>query len=125
MTLLNDTEKVAFLIHVLNRHIEKLPSDDTIACYLESIRGFLKTKDATLQKAAFSNSELFLDNIACMLRTQITFKQAIGSLIVAFDKVGYADSMDAAAIILEFGQLLEQMPAVEAENIFTERWITG
>lgn len=123
MTLLNDTEKVALLINVLDRHIDKLPGEDTFANYLESIRGFLKTKDPILQKAAFSNSELFIDNISHSISNQITFKQAIGSLIAAFDKVGYADSMDASAIILEFEELLKQMPIEEAKDIYKERWI--
>jgi hypothetical protein len=29
MSLLNDCEKVAFLIDILNRHIQKLPCGDT------------------------------------------------------------------------------------------------
>lgn len=124
MTFLNDTEKVTFLIHILDRHIAKLPSEDTFANYLESIRGFLKTNDSILQKAAFSNSELFIDNLSHILSNQITFKLAIGALIAAFDKVGYVDPIDAAAIILEFEQLLHQMPLEEAENLNSERWAT-
>lgn len=61
---------------------------------------------------------LYRDNICNeerALRKQITFKQAIGSLIAAFDKVGYADSMDAAAIILTFEKHLTQMNLEEAE----------
>jgi hypothetical protein len=45
MTLLNDAERVAFLISLLDRHINELPSEDTFANYLESLHGFLKTKD--------------------------------------------------------------------------------
>lgn len=91
---------------------------------LESIRGFLKTKDPILQKAAFSNSELFIDNFSYVLNNHITLKQAVGSLIAAFDKVGYADSMDAAVIIIKFEDLLKQMPVEDAENFYKERWIT-
>lgn len=122
MTLLNDTEKVTLLINILDRHIEKLLSEDTFANYLESIRGILKTDDSILQKAAFSNSELFIDNLSHILSNQITFKLAIGALIAALDKLGYVDSMDAAAIILEFEQLLNQMSIEEAENLYYERW---
>lgn len=124
MTLLSDNEKVTFLINTLERHIEKFPSEDTFANYLESIHVFLKTKDPILQKAAFSNSELFIDNLSHILSNHITFKRAIGSLIAAFDKVGYVDPMDAAAIILEFEQHLKQMPIEEAEKLYKERWTT-
>ena len=61
MSLLNDGEKVAFLIDILNRHIQKLPCGDTFRNYLESICGILKHDDSFLQKAAFANSELFID----------------------------------------------------------------
>ena len=64
MTLLNDEEKVAFLIELLDRQIDNLPGENSFANYLESIRGFLKTKDPILQKAAISNSELFIDNFS-------------------------------------------------------------
>ncbi|MEK3914202.1 hypothetical protein [Paenibacillus sp. FSL H7-0331] len=124
MTLLNDGEKVTILIDLLERHIDKLPSENSFANYLESIRGFLKTKDPILQKAAFSNSELFIDNFSYVLNNHITLKQAVGSLIAAFDKVGYADSMDAAVIIIKFEDLLKQMPVEDAENFYKERWIT-
>lgn len=50
MTLLNDEEKVAFLIELLERHMSKFPAESNLANYLESIRGFLKTKDPILQK---------------------------------------------------------------------------
>lgn len=56
------------------------------------------------------------------MSNQITIKHATGALIAAFDKVGYVDSMDAAAIILEFEQLLNQMSIEEAENLYNERW---
>ncbi|WP_240418714.1 hypothetical protein [Paenibacillus periandrae] len=124
MTLPNDGEKVNILIELLERHIDKLPSENSFANYLESIRGFLKTKDPILQKAAFSNSELFIDNFSNVLNNHITSKQAVGSLIAAFDKVGYADSMDAAMIIIKFEDFLKQMPVVDAENFYEERWIT-
>lgn len=123
MTLLNDEEKVTFLIDLLERHIDKLPSENSFVNYLESIRGFLKTKDPILQKTAISNSELFIDNFSHVLNNCITSKQAVGSLIAAFDKVGYADSMDAAAIIIEFEDLLKQMSEEEAEKLYNERWI--
>ncbi|GFN33859.1 hypothetical protein [Paenibacillus xylaniclasticus] len=123
MSLLNDSEKVKFLIDVLDRHIDKLSGETTLANYLASIRGFLKTEDPNLQKVAFSNSELFVDNLAYKLNSQISYKQSIGSLIAALDKVGYADSMDAAALILEFEELLNQMPTEEAETIYKERWV--
>ena len=123
MSLLNDSEKVKFLIDVLDRHIDKLSGETTLANYLESIRGFLKTEDPNLHKVAFSNSELFADNLAYKLNSQISRKQSIGSLIAALDKVGYADSMDAAALILEFEELLNQMPTEEAETMYKERWI--
>lgn len=122
MSLLNDCEKVAFLIDILNRHIQKLPCGDTFTNYLESICGILKHDDSFLQKAAFANSELFIDALSNILSNQITIKHATGALIAAFDKVGYVDSMDAAAIILEFEQLLNQMSIEEAENLYNERW---
>ncbi|BCG60451.1 hypothetical protein [Paenibacillus sp. URB8-2] len=122
MTLLNDTEKVIFLINALERHIEKLSSEDIFANYLDSIRCFLNTNDPILQKAAFSNSELFIDNFFHILSNQISFKQAIGTLIAVLDKVGYVDPIDAAAVILEFEQLLKQMPLEETEKLYTVRW---
>ncbi|WP_442602774.1 hypothetical protein [Paenibacillus sp. KN14-4R] len=124
MTLLNDEEKVTFLIGLLERHIDKLPSENSFANYLESIRGFLKTKDPILQKAAFSNSELFIDNFSHTLNNCITSKQAVGSLIAAFEKVGYADSMDVAAVIIEFENLLQRLSIAEVENLYKERWMT-
>ncbi|MCY9763515.1 hypothetical protein M5X06_11615 [Paenibacillus alvei] len=63
-TSLNDQEKVVFLIEVLGSHINKLPSESNFAYYLESILAFLRTSDSILQKAAFSNSELFIDIIS-------------------------------------------------------------
>ncbi|WP_068773773.1 hypothetical protein [Paenibacillus sp. FJAT-26967] len=122
MTLLNDAEKVNSLIHILDRHIKKIPTEGTFAYYLESLCIFLKTKDAILRKEAIYNSELFIDTISHVLRKQLTYKHVIGSLIAAFDKVGYSDSMDAAAIIIEFEQFLKQMPSEEAENVYKERW---
>ncbi len=124
MTLLDDTEKVAFLISTLNRHIKKLPSENAFANYLESIQIFLSTNDSINQKAAISNSELFIDNLTYQVDNQITAKRAVGTLIASLNKVGYLDAMDAAAIILEFEQLLEQLSLEEAENICKERWET-
>ncbi|MGK9250726.1 hypothetical protein [Paenibacillus humicus] len=63
MTLLNETEKVYFLIDLLDRHMKKLPNDSPISNYLESILGFLKTKDPILQEAAISNSVLLINNL--------------------------------------------------------------
>ncbi|WP_339372085.1 hypothetical protein [Paenibacillus elgii] len=125
MTLLNDTEKVTFLINLLDHHIKKLSKEDIFANYLESIRIFLKTKDSILQKAAFSNSELIIDNLSYTLGNRTTYRQAIGTLVAAFEKVGFTDSMEAAAIILEYEQLLIQMTSDEAENIYKERWETN
>lgn len=122
MTLLNDAEKVNLLVKVLNSHIEKLPKENTCAYYLESVQCFLKTKDSINQKVAFSNSELFIDNLSEELRNRITYRQAIGTLVCAFEKVGYVDSMDAAAIILEFEKLLKEIATEEAEIIYSERW---
>ncbi|WP_055107612.1 hypothetical protein [Paenibacillus ihumii] len=122
MSLLNDGEKVAFLIEILNRHIQKLPCGDTFRNYLESICGVLKHDDLFIQKAAIANSELFIEALSNILSNQITIKQAIGALIAAFDKVGYVDSMDVAAIILEFEQLLNQMSIEEAENLYNKHW---
>lgn len=124
MTLLNDEEKVAFLIELLERHMSKFPAESNLANYLESIRGFLKTKDPILQKAECSNSELFIDSISHDDDNQITSKHAVGSLIATFDKIKYADSLDAAAIILEFEDNLKQIAKEEAENIYLERWMT-
>ncbi|MBG9734960.1 hypothetical protein [Paenibacillus alvei] len=107
--MLNDTEKVTFLIHVLEHHIDRLPKEDTFTNYLESICGFLKTKDPILQKAAYSNSELFIDNISYNLKKQFTLGQVVSSLIVAFDRVGNVDSKNVSAIIHEFEVILEQM----------------
>ncbi|MUG74032.1 hypothetical protein [Paenibacillus validus] len=64
MALLNETEKVDFLIDLLDQHMQKLPDEDILRNYLESIHGFLKTNDSILQKAAISNSVLFMDNLA-------------------------------------------------------------
>ncbi|GMX66752.1 hypothetical protein Elgi_60240 [Paenibacillus elgii] len=125
VTLLNDTEKVTFLINLLDHHIKKLSKEDIFANYLESIRIFLKTKDSILQKAAFSNSELIIDNLSYTLGNRTTYRQAIGTLVAAFEKVGFTDSMEAAAIILEYEQLLIQMTSDEAENIYKERWETN
>ncbi|UJF33756.1 hypothetical protein [Paenibacillus hexagrammi] len=124
MTLLDDTEKVTFLISSLDRHIKNLPSKNAFANYLESIRIFLSTNDSINQKAAISNSELFVDNLTYQLCNQITAKRAVGTLIASLNKVGYLEAMDAAAIILEFEQLLEQLSLEEAENICKERWET-
>ncbi len=63
MTLLNETEKVYFLIDLLDRHMKTLPNDSPISNYLESILGFLKTKDPFLQEAAISNSVLLINNL--------------------------------------------------------------
>ncbi|MBY0158730.1 hypothetical protein H0178_23530 [Cytobacillus firmus] len=52
LTLLNDSEKVAFLIAVLECHIDKLPSKEIFLNYLESIRAFLKTKDPNSPKSS-------------------------------------------------------------------------
>ncbi|NGP58568.1 hypothetical protein FLT15_09220 [Paenibacillus thiaminolyticus] len=124
MTLQDDTEKVAFLISTLDRHIIKLPSENAFANYLESIRILLSTNDSNDQRAAISNSELLIDNLTYQLRNQITTKRAVGSLIASLNKVGYLDAMDAAEIILEFEQFLEQLSIEEAENICKERWET-
>lgn len=124
MTLLNDSEKVTFLIDVLDRHIDKLSSEETFANYLESIRAFLKTKDPILQKAAYSNSELFMDNLSQDLRNQINSKRAVGSLIAAFEKIGYIDSMDAAAVVIEFENSLSRLSKESAEKLYAERWVT-
>jgi hypothetical protein len=112
------------LIRTLDRHIKQLHSKDTFANYLESIRIFLSTKESINQKAAISNSELFIDNLAYHLSDRITVKRAVGTLIASLNKVGYLEAMDAAAIILEFEQLLGQLPLEEAENIYKERWET-
>ncbi len=64
MTLLNEKEKVYFLIDLLDMHMKKLPNDSPISNYLESILGVLKTKDPILQEAAISNSVLFINNLA-------------------------------------------------------------
>lgn len=123
MTLLNDSEKIAFLIDVLDHHIDKLPSEENFSNYLESIRAFLKTKDPILQKAAYSNSELFMDTMSYELKNQITSKQAVGSLIAAFEKIGYVDSMDATAVIIEFEKSLSQLSKQNAETLYSERWV--
>jgi hypothetical protein len=112
------------LIRTLDRHIKQLHIEDTFSNYLESIRIFLSTKESINQKAAISNSELFIDNLAYHLSDQITVKRAVGTLIASLKKVGYFEAMDAAAIILEFEQLLGQLPLEEAENIYKERWET-
>lgn len=72
MTSLNEKEKVAFLIEVLGRHIDKLPSESSFAFYLESICGFLRSRDSILQKAAYSNSELFIDIISYDLTNNVS-----------------------------------------------------
>ncbi|MGG2201146.1 hypothetical protein [Paenibacillus validus] len=64
----------------MDRYIDKLSSEETFANYLESIRAFLKTKDSIFQKAAYSNSELFMDNLFQELRNQITSKRAVGRI---------------------------------------------
>lgn len=122
MPLLNDTEKITFLTRLLDHHLEKLPTNDSLANYLESIRGFLSTDDSILQKAAISNSELFIDTLSRNLSSKITYKQATGTLIAAFNNIGLVDSMDAAAVILEFEKLLDQMTLEEAENLYKESW---
>ncbi|ASS68156.1 MULTISPECIES: hypothetical protein [Paenibacillus] len=63
MRLLNDTEKVQFLIDLFGNHMEKIPSENSFRDYIESIQGFLKTHDSILQKAAISNSILFFENL--------------------------------------------------------------
>lgn len=122
MTLLTDSEKVEFLITALDNHITKLPSENSFRYYLESVLGFLKTENPISQKVAYSNAELFIDNLGHDLANQITFKRAIGALIASFNKVGFYEPMDAAALILEFEELLKQMPLEEAETLYRERW---
>ncbi|WP_339186017.1 hypothetical protein NST37_24780 [Brevibacillus sp. FSL K6-6036] len=63
MTLLNDTEKVQFLISLFDNHIEKLPTEGTFRNYIESIQYFLKSDDSIIQKAAISNCNLFFENL--------------------------------------------------------------
>jgi len=64
MTLLNETEKVYFLIDLLDRHLIKLPNDSPISNFLESILSFLRTTDPIHQEEAISNSLLFINNLA-------------------------------------------------------------
>lgn len=122
MSLLNDSEKVELLISILDNHIVKLPHEDSFSNYLETIRFFLKTKDPIIQKTAVSTSSIYIENVAYSLHTQMNLKQAVGILIGAFDKVGYTDAMDTAAVIIKFEELFEQMSAEEAKNKYVERW---
>ncbi len=124
MSLLNDTEKVESLISILDNHIDKLPHEDSFANYLETIRFFLKTKDPIIQKSAVSTSSILIENVAFNLYTKINLRQAAGTLIGAFDKVGYTDAVDTAAVILKFEELLQQMSAEEAINVYVDRWRT-
>lgn len=107
MTLLSDGEKVTFLIELLESHMNKLLRESKFANYLESIRGFLHTKDPILQKAAISNSELFIDSISHDINNQTDTKHVVDSLIAAIDKVGYSNSLDVATIIMEFENMLK------------------
>ncbi|MCK8487004.1 hypothetical protein M0651_07470 [Paenibacillus sp. MBLB2552] len=125
MSLLSDSEKVKLLISILDDHIDKLPREDNFANYLETIRFFLKTKDPIIQKAAVSTSGILIENAANNLRVQISIKQAVGTLIGAFDKVGYPEAIDAAAVILKFEELLERMSPKEAKGVYDERWTTN
>ena len=124
MSLLTDSEKVELLITVLDNHIKKLPPEDGFANYLEAIRFLLKTKDPIIQKAAFSTGDILLENLAHSVLSQISLKQAVGTLISAFDKIGYSDAIDASAVILHFEEFLIQMPAEEAKRVYDERWTT-
>ncbi|MBY0158731.1 hypothetical protein V4V36_28600 [Paenibacillus lautus] len=63
-----------------------------------------------------------MKNISHELKSQITSKQAIGSLIAALDKVGFSDSMDAAAVVIEFESSPNQLPKNKAETLYTNRW---
>ncbi len=62
--MLDDIEKISFLIDVLDRHMKKLPKDSPIRNYLESIQSFLRTTDPIHQEAAIANSVLFINNLA-------------------------------------------------------------
>lgn len=124
MSLLSDSEKVELLISILDNLIDQLPHEDSFGNYLETIRFFLKTKEPIIQKAAVSTSDTLIENVAYILRTQISLKQSVGALISTFDRVGYADVMDTAAVILKFEELREQMSAGEAKKVYVERWVT-
>lgn len=64
MYLLSDSEKVHFLIDLLDDHMKELADEDPLRNYIESLQCFLKTRDPIVQKAAASNSVLFIDNLA-------------------------------------------------------------
>ncbi|WP_373233159.1 hypothetical protein [Cohnella sp.] len=84
----------------------------------------MKTKDPIIQKSAVSTSSILIENVAFNLYTKINLRQAAGTLIGAFDKVGYTDAVDTAAVILKFEELLQQMSAEEAINVYVDRWRT-
>ncbi|OZB96547.1 hypothetical protein [Paenibacillus sp. XY044] len=54
-----------------------------------------------------------------------TLEQAVGSLIAAFDKIGYSEPLEVASIIIEFEDFLNQLSTEEAVNIYNERWMNG
>jgi len=124
LSLLSDSEKMELLISILNHHIDKIPYNESFTNYLEAIRFFLKTKDPIIQKAAVSTSNILIENVVYNLSTQFNLKQAVETLIGAFDKVGYIDAIDTAAVILKFEELLVQMSSEEAKNVYVERWKT-
>lgn len=65
-----------------------------------------------------------MDNLSQDLRNQINSKRAVGSLIAVFEKFGYIDSMDAAAVVIEFENSLSRLSKESAEKLYAERWVT-
>lgn len=61
---MSDTEKVHFLIELIDSHMKVLADKDPLRSYVESLKCFLKTRDSIVQKDAISNSGLFIDNLA-------------------------------------------------------------
>jgi hypothetical protein len=124
MVALTDSEKVDLLIALLEAHLEKMQTENTLSNYLESLTSFLKSRDQILQKAAVSNSSLFFDNLHHDFSNLITSIQAIGALVAAFDKVGYPEAIDASAIILQYVENIREMSSQDMEKVYKERWDT-
>lgn len=86
MTLLNETEKVQFLMGLFENHLAKLPNGSSHRDYIESIQGFLKTDDSVIQKAAISKSIQFFENLERSI-------SEIDSLISYFER--YSEKLEA------------------------------
>ncbi|UUZ93460.1 hypothetical protein LJK87_01375 [Paenibacillus sp. P25] len=57
---LTDSEKVDIIIALLESHLKKMQPENTLSNYLESLTGFLKSKDQIIEKVRFRIHPYFL-----------------------------------------------------------------